>query len=78
MVLGQLAGHLEKNKIRFLLHAIYRNKLQMDQWSKCEKWKHTSTGGKLEWNYLCLGWEERLSNYDWKSRLQQKKNGHIW
>ena len=73
MVLGKLDIHMQKNETRPLSFTIHKDKLKMDERSKCEKRIHQNPRGNTGNTLFELGHSNFLQDTSMKARETKAK-----
>ena len=68
MVLGKLDSHVQRNEMRALSHITHKDKLKMDERSKCETRFHQNPRGEHRQHLFELGHSNFLQNTAMKPR----------
>ena len=73
MVLGKLGSHMQKNETRPFSYTIYKDKLKMDERSKCETRFHQNPKGEYKQHLFELGHSNFLQDTSMKAREKKAK-----
>ena len=73
MVLGKLDIHMQKNETRPLSYTIHKDKLKMDERSKCETRFHPNPRGEHRQHPFVLGHNNFLQDTSMKARETKAK-----